>query len=106
MSQVFPDECVLSKEDRNVFLDTRFPDEFPCEGCPRLDCEIKTRIHTACVMGKDIEEDFHSITCGRCGGRIYAWKISGKSRTWYCKGDNDGFPCTYTYTLRAVLSEW
>jgi len=106
MGPVFPEECILSKDHRNVFLDTRFVDEFPCEGCPERGCEIKTRITTACVFGSGIEEDFHSITCGRCGGRIFAWKIEGRARTWFCTGDWDGFPCSYTYTLRSVLSEW
>lgn len=106
MSQVFPDGCLLPREERGVFLETRFSGEFPCDGCPRAECEMKGNLATAGVMSPGIEEDFHSITCGRCGARMIAWKISGRSRTWECHGDWDGFPCTFTYTLRAVLSEW
>ena len=108
---VFPEDCLLSREYKGVFFDTRSPDEFPCEGCPRMDCEVKERITTACILGKDIEEDFHSINCNRCGARMFAWTISGKSRTWICtalvEGEFDStWKCGWTYTQRVALAEW
>lgn len=114
MSQVFPDECLLSREDRNVFLDTRFPEEYPCEGCPRQDCEIKERIHTVCAMGTNIEEDFHSMKCGRCGSRMFKWKINGRTRTWACDGSIRDYLngktrlewCGFTFSTAGNLSSW
>jgi hypothetical protein len=111
MVLTFPEECVLSREERGVFLDTAFPSEHPCEGCPRSECEVKLRLDTASVLGGGIESDYHAIKCGRCGAAMVRWRISGRARTWECSAvvpdayDNE-FPCGFTYTTRSVLAEW